>query len=811
MNQTRDEIQILHTYCAQSKSRCGVVCTVRSGVLEKVEPDSTHPNGCICVKGTAAPEIIYSPRRLRYPMRRTRPKGDPDPGWVRISWDEALDVAARELLRLRDRYGAESVVFGRPAPGGSAANDYVGWLMRLANVFGSPNMLATTHICNWHKDTGSAYTYGFGIPSPDFERTQLIVLWGHNPEVSWPAHAKRITEARRRGVKLMVIDPRRTSVAQKADLWLRVRPGTDGALALAFLHVFFEEELFDEAFVREWTNGPFLVRTDTGELVTGAMLGQGEAYLVWDRGSGRPRLLDPMRTTPARTGFEAAVFGEYEVPVPGGVVACKPVLQLLREMAEAYAPERAADITWIPAEEIRRGARLLGGIKPACYYTYVGLEEHTNAMQTNRAISILYGLTGNLDARGGNVNFPRVPTNPITGREYFPKEKAARRLGYAERPLGPAGTTGSVQAYEVYKAILTENPYPVKGFVFFGGNPLLSNGDTRTGREALGRLEFYLHVDMFSNPGAELAADLLLPASTSWESEGLKTTFEMGEATSTHVQLRQPVVPRLHESRPDVTIIFQLACRMGFTREFWSGDTDAAFDYQLKPSGLTVEALRRQPVGITVAIPVRERKYADVDPKTGEILGFETPTRRLEIFSTTFARHGYDPLPVYREPAIGPLTRPDLVERFPLVLTGFKLGQFCHTQYRQIPMLRKQVPEPYLEIHPETAARLGIAHGEWVEVESLLGCVRLKAKVTTGIHQRVVATQHGWWESCEELGLPGYDPFGPEGANINLTVGNDAIDPISGSVPHRSYLCAVRKIAAEGVHNTTRTCEAANT
>lgn len=100
-------------------------------------------------------------------MRRTRPKGDPNPGWTRITWDEALDLAARELLRLREQFGAESVVFGRPAPGGSAVNDYVGWLMRLANV------MATTHICNWHKDTGSAYTYGFGIPTLGFERANL--------------------------------------------------------------------------------------------------------------------------------------------------------------------------------------------------------------------------------------------------------------------------------------------------------------------------------------------------------------------------------------------------------------------------------------------------------------------------------------------------------------------------------------------------------------------------------------------------------------------------------------------------------------
>ena len=797
MSQGNQSIQLVHTYCAQSKSRCGVVCTVRNEIFEKVEPDAAHPNGCICVKGTAGPQIVYSPKRLKHPMRRTSPKGDPNPGWQRISWDEALDLAARELLRLRERYGSESVVFGRPAPGGSAANDYVGWLMRLANIFGSPNVLATTHICNWHKDTGSVYTYGYGIPAPDFERANLIVLWGHNPEVSWPAHAKRITEARRRGAKLVVIDPRQTGLARKADLWLRVRPGTDGALALAFLHVFFEERLFDEEFALEWTNGPFLIRTDTEKFLTGEMLGGKKGYVVWDGNLNRPRLLDPTRETPRRAGIAAALFGEYSVTLPGGTsILCKPALQLLRELVTTYSPERAADITWIPPEQIRSAARLFREIKPACYYTYVGLEEHTNAMQTNRAISILYGLTGDLDLRGGNLNFPRIQTNPITGRNYLPKEKAALRLGYSERPLGPAGTSGNVQAYEVYKAILTGKPYPVKGLVFFGGNPLLSNGDTLTGREALRQIEFYLHVDMFSNPGAELAADLLLPAATCWESEGLKTTFEMGESTCTHVQLRQPVIPPLHESRPDMTVIFQLACRMGFVEQFWGGDTEAAFNYQLAASGLTVDALRRQPVGITVPIPTRERKYAEVDPKTNEIRGFNTPTRRLEVFSGIFRDYGYDPLPLYREPAVGPLTRKDLTERFPLVLTCSKLIQFCHTQHRQIPMLRKQVPDPFVEINPETAGRLGIVHGEWVEIESLLGRMRAQAKVTKGIDPRVVSTQHGWWEPCEKLGLPGYDPFDAGGANINLIVGNDTIDPISGSVPHRSYLCAVRKIAA---------------
>jgi anaerobic selenocysteine-containing dehydrogenase len=254
-----------------------------------------------------------------------------------------------------------------------------------------------------------------------------------------------------------------------------------------------------------------------------------------------------------------------------------------------------------------------------------------------------------------------------------------------------------------------------------------------------------------------------------------------------------------------MTIIFQLACRMGFGESFWGGNTEAAFNYQLAPSGLTVDELRRKPTGITVSIPIRERKYADGDGKSGELRGFKTPTRRLEIFSSVFAKHGYEPLPVFREPAIGPVTRPDLAERFPFILTCSKLIQFCHTQHRQIPMLRKQSQDPFVELHPDTAARLGIAEGEWVDIATPLGRVRLKAKLTTGIDSRVVSTQHGWWEPCQELGLPGYDPFSPQGANINMTVGNDEIDPISGSVPHRSYLCAVRKIpSGSALPDTTK-------
>jgi anaerobic selenocysteine-containing dehydrogenase len=144
-----------------------------------------------------------------------------------------------------------------------------------------------------------------------------------------------------------------------------------------------------------------------------------------------------------------------------------------------------------------------------------------------------------------------------------------------------------------------------------------------------------------------------------------------------------------------------------------------------------------------------------------------------------------------------------MAQDYPLILSMAKITQYCNTQQRNIPTLRKQAPDPIVEIHPDTAADLGIAAAEWVILETVLGSIKLKAKLNPSLHPSVVVTQHGWWQACSELGLPGYDPVDSQGANANLLVPNDQIDPISGSVPHRSYLCRVRKVGAP--HSRART------
>ncbi len=402
-------------------SRCGVLATVQDGVLKQVNADPDHPNGCICVKGTAAPEIVYSSDRLLYPMVRTRPKGDPDPGWVRVTWDQALNLTAMRLDDIKANYGAEAVVFSRATTAGSAAIDYDGWLQRLANAFGSPNFLTSNHICTWNRRVGSKYTYGTGMPLPDFDNTQCMLIWGINPPATSPAQALRINRARNRGARLIVIDPRKTILAAKADCWLRVRPGADGELAMAMIHVLLEENLFDAAFARRWTNSPFLVRCDNDRLLTEADLtsaGNEDAYMVWDQQNDAPSA-DPQ---------SAALFGTFNVTLRDGtVVTCRPALQMLKDAAALYAPERSETITTVPAAMVRAAVRLFAREKPSSYCTWVGLEQDNDAMQTNRAVCIFYALTGQFDQRGSNVicSPPHRPIRSLVA-SYCRRAKRAR-------------------------------------------------------------------------------------------------------------------------------------------------------------------------------------------------------------------------------------------------------------------------------------------------------------------------------------------------------------------------------------------------
>jgi len=206
-------------------------------------------------------------------------------------------------------------------------------------------------------------------------------------------------------------------------------------------------------------------------------------------------------------------------------------------------------------------------------------------------------------------------------------------------------------------------------------------------------------------------------------------------------------------------------------------------NYQLAPSEISVQQLKEHPVGLRSNARTRYEKYAETDAHSGQHRGFDTPTGKIEIYSSIFAHADYPPLPHFEAP--------ELDDSYSLTLTFFRDIHFCDEQHRNVPRLRRKVPEPFLEIHPSTASAHGIKDGNWIFLETATGRVKLKAKLNDSLHPNVVATVYGWWQACQELKLHGHDPFSENGANTNLLVPNTDVDPISASVAHRAQRCRI--------------------
>ena len=792
---TEKTIERIPGFCALCTSVCGCISVVEDGRLVAVEPDPAHPTGkALCGKGRAAPELVYHEDRVLHPLRRVSPKDAPGV-WERIGWDEALDETARHLKRLAAESGPESVAFGITTPSGTGIQDAYPWIERLRHAFGSPNAPYGTEICNFHRDDINALTFGVDTPMPDFQNTDCIMLWGHNPSTTWLAYASRVAEAKARGAKLIVVDPRRAGLAVKADAWLRVRPGSDGALALGLAHLLLEAGAHDSAFMRDWTNGPLLVREDDGTPLRADHLSHGAdpaLRVAWDATAGAPMLYDSSGAL--YDGGTPALDGRYEVAgADGAPIPCRTAFDLYRERCAAYTPERVEEITWVPVEQLRAAARLIAEAGAVSCYSWSGVGQHTNASQTSRAIALLYALTGSFDAPGGNVLFDTIPVNDIRGREMLRPAQLAKAVGGTGRPLGPE-QQGWITSDDLYRAILEGRPYPIRGMVSFGTNILVSHADTARGEAALKALDFAVHVDMFMTPSASLA-DIVLPVNTPFEREGLCTNFKVGADATAFAQLRPPAVESLGKSKSDVWIAFELAKRLGLANRFWGGDIDASYRELLAPSGLELEDLLQSPAGVRVDRETRYRKYAG---GSGGESGFATPSRKVEVFSERLLAAGQAPLPDHVEPAMGPLSRADLAARFPLVLTSAKSLHYCHSQHRGMPSLRRREPDPTVEMHPEAAASRRIESGDWVRIATPHGAARARAALKPSLDPRVVSATHGWWQACAALDLPGYDATSPEGANVNAVIGNEETDPISGSVPHRSYLCEITRIAGAG-------------
>lgn len=705
----------VRTVCQACQCECGVLIHVEDGSVVRIEGDPNHPlsRGFTCVKGVSYHEFLYHPDRLKYPIKREKNKvGDK---WKRISWEDALSEITEKFTEIKDKYAPESIATLH----GTGPRASLIATTLLAHALGSPNVISVDlHICFAPSLIAELCTIGNSITmdvGPDYENAQCILIWGANPVDSHPAMGKSILDARQRGAKLIVVDPRRTYLASKADIWLQVRPGTDAALALAIIYTIIEEKLYDEEFVDTWCHG-----------------------------------------------FER-----------------------LKEHVQAYPPKKVADITWIPEGLIREAARLYATTKPATLHHRVAVEHNINSVQTDRAFIILIALTGNIDLRGGNLLFaPRagyISNGALLGLDKtyrLSREIEEKRIGSNIYPLasGPDSIVPFVHACLAVEAMLNETPYPLKAVYCAGGNPVINIQKSKLVRNALENLELLVVTDFFMTPTAELA-DYVLPAAMWIERD------ECCESSYINfISARQKVIEPPAECWEDMKIAIEIVKRLPWAdRRFIPWDTpEELCNWMVKDMGIRfAEFIER---GYLVD-PVRYKKYLET--------GFFTPTKKVELYSTIFEQYGYDPLPTYNEPPQSPLSCPDLMKDYPFILiTGARHINYFHSEGRQIPSLRKIVPEPEIEIHPETALKLNISNGTWIWVETPQvrnERVRFKAKLTSHIHPKVVHARHGWW--FPEKPAPEHGCFE---SNIDVVLSGDPPrEPICGSVPTRGTLCKI--------------------
>jgi len=437
-----------------------------------------------------------------------------------------------------------------------------------------------------------------------------------------------------------------------------------------------------------------------------------------------------------------------------------------------YPWKRVSEITWIPEEKIAGAARLYARTRPACIQWGNALEHNINSVQSARALMILKAVTGNLDSPGGNVNRSGPPIMR-PGDFILSKNFADKREKLLSPEFGLAAMLGFTPSQTVVKAILSGKPYPIQVMYIQGGNPLLSYANAQETFQALKKLEFLVVVDIFLTPTAQLA-DVVLPAATNFEFD------DIGHYGLPHgfILARSKVVDPPEECWPDSLILNELGKKLGQEKFFWP-NLRAWLDELLKSAGMTYEDFQK--AGILKG-NWRYRSY--------EGWGFNTASRKVEIYSSRLKEWGYDPLPVYRELAQFSESDSGLTPRFPLIFTSAKDPNYFHSAYRNIPSLRKLSPDPVVLLHPDTAEKLNLQEGNWASIETPRGVIRQKVALSADLDPRVVVAAYGWWfPERRDLEL-----FGWKESNINiLTDNNPPYEPSIGSTNLRAVPCRVSK------------------
>lgn len=692
---------IKHTTCYECDANCAFTVTVNAQ-QEAIAVEGL-PN---CPRGQMQLERQYHPERLLYPLKRVGAKGTGQ--FERISWDEALDTITAELNKAKAKHGAPAVGFfagytkeARPQ------------LQRLAHAFGSPNYLTESGCCFSATMVAEKLTYGYKLKTTstvESPKTKCVLVWSTNAAGSIPPFENHHLAKKKKNRKMIVVDPRRTETAELADIHLQIRPGTDGALALGFHHLIFENGWQDQAFLNEWASG----------------------------------------------------------------------LEAFRDYIREFTPQRVADICGISVADLRAAVEMFATTLPSqIAMSPTSTVQHSNGFQNHRAMILLSAVLGMIDREGGNRFFnDKVLPKPIELFDVCLNELPPR-IGDECFPIWtkywPAG-----QSMLMPDCILEGKPQPMRALLAMGMNTAMWANSKRM-EQALSTLDFFAVSDFFHNP-ATLQADIVLPAATSLERPAL--IAYPGCAYQGEVKYRHQALPARGEAKPDGQIFLEIGVRLGMAEQFWNGDLEASWAEMAEglPDFVRKQAYEH-PEGVTVYSPVIEelveQGFLDAD-RQWRIHGFKTVTGKIEFDSVELKQQGYEGLPIYREPTESPISTPELLPDYPLVLTsGGRQKYFTHSQQHNVTAMLKFDPYPRVQIHPDDAAERQIQTGDRVEISSRRGQVIFHAEVTDKMKQGVVHAFHGW-----------------NSANINELTDDQSLDPISGFPAFKSLLCELRKISA---------------
>ncbi len=745
---------------------CGLQVHVKDGEVTKIEGDPDHPitRGSLCPRCLALKEYIYHPDRIIHPMKRAKEDRGQDK-WEQCSWDEATDLVANAAKEITAKYGAETIaVFG--GTGREANNWYPQW----ANlVFGTPNSVYAQAgwSCYGPRMTNTAFMMGGGYPEidyaakfpdryddPRFVAPELILIWGKEPLRSNPdglyGHAV-IEMMRQFGTKIIVVDPRITWLGTRAEEILQVLPGTDTALAMAFIYVLAKEDLVDHDFIEKWTYG-----------------------------------------------YDELVERVQEMPPSRAAEICGVPEEQIWRAARMYGQAKPSSVAWgLATDESTNGAQLgmclvalmsITGFLDAPGGTTLGMgDDQGNVVRDGGSISADEKVD---DATDSTLELA-LKNGIMTPETWYNK-----RIGVDKYPC-VGQVLWTVQPDEFLKCLETDQPYQMHMAGFVSSNPV----GTAIGAEpqrwwrALKRLDFNFAVDLFMNPTIMACCDVFLPVASTIEHDGMVVTHYGLNASFYGAQNK---CVQVGECKSDVEIMLEVGKKT--YPDFWNRfeDDEAYNNFHVFRSWLPWDQLRDSVVTMSNE-PYYKYKEGKLRPD-GQV-GFPTQTGRVELYSYAYASFDEDPLPYYEPAAYGPTTMPEMMkEQYPFVLTtGARRQEFFHSEHKQVPSLRQITPWPQVDLNPEDAAAYGIQEGDWVEVFSPYGCIRQMARVTPIIKKGVVHCMHGFWYPEEEGAEPNL--FGNWKSNVNMLMPNSVNAKTGFGNTFKSMICGIRKADSLGGPN----------